>query len=345
MRQCSPQYPSGGVALVENLEMAASERIPTTTKQHFLAGTTAGLVTSAVLHPVDLVKVRYQVYDNSGNAYQSLFGAFRTIVKEESVFGLFQGLVPAAIASTVSWGGYFYFYEHSKKRKLGKVDQQASDSQRLSTVDHLLSGVEAGSIMVFLTNPLWLIKTRLQTQNAPGSCVKAHPKTRYNGLIDAIQKISIEEGFMGFYRGVIPALFLTSHGALQFAAYEQLKFSFNSFRGDHSNNNQPAFVSMAMGVTSKLFASTLTYPYQVIKTRLQQRGVERIVSNSSSKMVVREQRYSGVVDCATSIAKKEGMKGFFRGLAANCVKVAPSAGLTFLVYEECLKLLRIYDPI
>lgn len=85
--------------------------------QHFFAGLSAGTITAASLYPIDLVKVRYQVYDKSGNAYRSLYGAFETIVKDEGVRGLFQGLGPAVLASAVSWGGYIYFYEHAKVRQ------------------------------------------------------------------------------------------------------------------------------------------------------------------------------------------------------------------------------------
>ena len=85
--------------------------------QHFIAGITAGATTAATVHPIDLIKVRYQVYDKSGNAYRSLFSAFRTIVKEEGTRGLFQGLTPAVLASAVSWGGYMYFYELAKVRE------------------------------------------------------------------------------------------------------------------------------------------------------------------------------------------------------------------------------------
>jgi hypothetical protein len=50
--------------------------------------------------------------------------------------------------------------------------------------------------------------------------------------------------------------------------------------------------------------------------------------------------YIYIYICA--VCRKEGAKGFFRGLLPNCVKVAPSAAVTFLVYEESLKLLRRY---
>ena len=81
---------------------------------------------------------------------------------------------------------------------------------QLRTSDHLLSGIEAGSVMVFITNPFWLLKTRLQLQGAAGQ-----GSLRYNGPRDAIRTILKEEGVLGFYKGIIPALLLTSHGAVQ----------------------------------------------------------------------------------------------------------------------------------
>lgn len=45
---------------------------------------------SAILYPIDLVKVRYQVYDKSGRAYRSLASAFTTIFKQEGLSGLYQ---------------------------------------------------------------------------------------------------------------------------------------------------------------------------------------------------------------------------------------------------------------
>lgn len=96
-------------------------------------------------------------------------------------------------------------------------------SAQLATTDHLLSGIEAGSVMVFLTNPFWLLKTRLQLQ---GSASQGAP--RYHGFsgisdlyfiiiyhLDAVRTILKEEGVLGFYKGIVPALLLTSHGAVQ----------------------------------------------------------------------------------------------------------------------------------
>jgi solute carrier family 25 (mitochondrial folate transporter), member 32 len=103
---------------------------------------------------------------------------------------------------------------------------------------------------------------------------------------------------------------------------------------------------MTMGGAAKVVASVVTYPYQVIKSRLQQRD-----------QVLNTPRYQGVIHCARSILKypfpshlvsspqcrHEGPHGFFKGLIPNCLKVAPNASLTFLVYEECLKLMAYLE--
>eukprot|EP00602_Paraphysomonas_sp_CaronLab_P003291 CAMPEP_0185020532 /NCGR_PEP_ID=MMETSP1103-20130426/3135_1 /TAXON_ID=36769 /ORGANISM="Paraphysomonas bandaiensis, Strain Caron Lab Isolate" /LENGTH=225 /DNA_ID=CAMNT_0027551481 /DNA_START=391 /DNA_END=1068 /DNA_ORIENTATION=+ len=216
------------------------------------------------------------------------------------------------------------------------------NENRLGTSQHLLSGIEAGVIMVFFTNPIWLLKTRLQLQ---GSQKIANVK-QYNGPVDAIKTIFKEEGVMGFYKGTVPALLLTSHGAVQFAAYEWMKKIFQSYMNkwdavvNTKEHKQPAYVSMVIGGTAKIVAATVTYPYQVVKSRLQQRS-EITVSSTGSRVEV--PKYTGSVDCIRSILRNEGLRGFFKGLIPNCLKVAPNAALTFLVYEESLKLLMELD--
>ena len=54
---------------------------------------------------------------------------------------------------------------------------------------------------------------------------------------DAVKVIYREEGFIGYYRGIVPALFLTSHGAVQFAVYEQFKSAYKVFQG-HGHHEQ-----------------------------------------------------------------------------------------------------------
>ena len=91
---------------------------------------------------------------------------------------------------------------------------------------------------------------------------------------------------------------------------------------------QPLWVSIALGGFSKIVAASVTYPYQVVKSRLQQRGE------------LTNYRYSGVFNCIERTAREEGFRGFFRGLLPTALRVAPASALTFVVYEETLKMVK-----
>ena len=83
--------------------------------------------------------------------------------------------------------------------------------------------MEAGSILVMMFNPIWLIKTRLALQGSNASAEGSSKNVRYRGMLHAGSTIVKEEGVKGLYKGLVPALLLTSHGAVQFAVYEYLK--------------------------------------------------------------------------------------------------------------------------
>ena len=108
--------------------------------------------------------------------------------------------------------------------------------------------------------------------------------------------------------------------------YEKLKLWCKT--PEDEQQGPPAYVSMLTGGVAKSVATVATYPYQVIKSRLQQqRG-----------------KYRGMVDCVLKITRQEGIMGYFRGIVPNALKVAPQAALTFVLYEEAMKLLAVTSP-
>lgn len=66
---------------------------------------------------------------------------------------------PALYGATISWGLYFYFYEQAKSR------YNTNTNGTLLAWQYFASGMEAGLICVPLTNPIWLIKVRMQVQS------------------------------------------------------------------------------------------------------------------------------------------------------------------------------------
>ena len=153
---------------------------------HLAAGISAGVVTSLLLHPLDVVKVRFQVQDGRTVAtrYTGVLQATRQIFHTEGLRGLYRGVVPACWGSGASWGFYFYFYEAAKRRM--KADgwpahfmSRENNTTTLSMSQHMYAAWEAGTITCCFTNPLWLVKTRLQLQSGSP---EMHDKQRYRGM-------------------------------------------------------------------------------------------------------------------------------------------------------------------
>ncbi|KAF0914325.1 hypothetical protein E2562_028208 [Oryza meyeriana var. granulata] len=256
--------------------------------------------------------------------YRNTAHAVYTIARSEGLRGLYAGFYPAVLGSTVSWGLYFFFYNRAKQRYLQGQDDQ------LRPVHHLVSAAEAGALVCLFTNPIWLVKTRLQLQTP------SHHTSRYSGFSDALRTILKEEGWLALYRGIGPGLLLVTHGAIQFTAYEELRKAviFAKSRQTTTDNRscEDSLNSIdyaALGAGSKVTAILLTYPYQVIRARLQQRpGSDGTPKYMDSWHVVKE------------TARHEGVRGFYRGITSNLLKNLPAASLTFVVYENVIKLFK-----
>ncbi len=276
---------------------------------HLIAGILSGVATSFLLHPLDVLKVRYQVQDGVVHAlrYRSLAGAVRDVHASEGLRGFYRGMAPALVGSGASWGLYFYFYESCKRRLRGGGEAPPP----LSALQHAYAAWEGGTITCLFTNPVWLVKTRMQLQTGPPGAAAA-ASGGYASMAHAFASIVRQEGPQGLYRGLAPALLLTLHGVVQFVSYEALKVRLAS-------DSDGAL--LGAGVLSKVAAVTLTYPYQVTKSRLQQRFEGAPA-------------YTGTLDCMQKTWRREGLRGFYRGFLANLLRVAPQSALTLLLYER-----------
>ncbi|XP_022775365.1 folate transporter 1, chloroplastic isoform X3 [Durio zibethinus] len=237
--------------------------------------------------------------------------------------GLYAGFFPAVLGSTVSWGLYFFFYGRAKQRYSKNREEKVNPGL------HLASAAEAGALVSLCTNPIWLIKTRLQLQTP------IHQSRPYSGVYDALRTILREEGWTALYKGLGPGLLMqVSHGAIQFTAYEELRRILVDYKGrkrksESASNLLNSFDYAVLGGSSKIAAILVTYPFQVIRTRSQQRpSNEGIPRYMSSWHVVKE------------TARFEGFRGFYKGITPNLLKNVPASSITFIVYENVLKLLR-----
>jgi len=342
----------------------------------WISGVLGGAGSTILLYPLGLVKVRLQVNeDPTGNQKgaqltqqrRTIVSTIRGVIRHEGVAGLYQGLTPALLGSALSWGGYFYLYEgiklrliEEKRRKANIIDSsdRTDDDTKLVFSENFTCSCMAGAALVVCTNPIWLIKTRMQLQMTrvlevkAGKAANGSPKDAikppYKNIVDAARTIVREEGPLALYKGAAPAMMLISHGGVQFGTYEYLKTHFGTYtkakRSTGTNNSgighqlQDSIGYLTMGAVSKIIASTATYPLQVIKSRLQQRSQAAELSASGEVKIVKRE-YAGVIDCVARIWKREGTRGFFKGCIPNVIRVTPNAAITLVVYESAMNFL------
>ena len=102
---------------------------------------------------------------------------------------------------------------------------------QLSPSSHLLAASTAGIVTLGITNPIWVVKTRLVLQfgRDQNMLSKQDPNKVYKGMFDALKKIAVHEGIPGLYKGFVPGIWGVSHGAIQFMTYEELKSAYNNY--------------------------------------------------------------------------------------------------------------------
>lgn len=286
--------------------------------EHLVAGMLGGVSATLTLHPLDLIKIRFQVSDGSGRApvYGGLLKGFRSIINKNGWTGLYQGAAPNVVGSGSAWGLYFFGYNFLKAWMQGDSDIPLGAEQ------HLLAGAVAGVCTLSVTNPIWVVKTRMCLQYDKGT-VGHTPQ--YRGMLDCLSKIWKHEGIPGLYKGFVPGLFGVSHGALQFMAYEELKKGYSRYFGTPINKKLGTFEYLCMASLSKIFAVVTTYPYQVVRSRLQNHHTIGM--------------YKGSMDILQRIWRFEGARGFYKGLVPNILRVTPACAITFLVYENVIHVL------
>lgn len=288
-----------------------------------LAGACAGFVSSIVTCPLDVIKTRLQVksfvYGHDIAEFKGISGVTRVISRiwhEDGLRGFYRGLGPTVVGYLPTWAIYFCVYDAGKKFFSSEWPQ----AQNHPFAVHIASAMVAGATSTTTTSPMWVIKTRSMLQS---SSVPEH--LRYKNLFDAFAKIYQREGVMAFYKGLLPSLLGVFHVVVQFPLYEHFKSrTAEAKRGEPLTSGSILLCSGG----SKMLASIATYPHEVLRTRLQMLPV------STTKNGITQPHYAGLLQTIYSIAKSEGLPGFYRGMGVNLVRTVPSSGLTILTYVQ-----------
>ena len=320
---------------------------------HFVAGGAGGMTAATLTSPLDVLKTRLQ-----STFYQSELAARRTakgipppsqmsllragwlhisetgailaaIPKVEGWRALFKGLGPNLIGVVPARAINFWAYGNGKRF----YAEQFFAGQDVAGA-HLLAAATAGIITGTATNPIWLVKTRLQLdkEHAKGSGGQGR---MYKNAWDCVVKTVRHEGIRGLYRGLTASYLGVSESTLQWMLYEQAKKSLARRHQDlvlsgREPNTWDKTVEWTGKLTAaggaKFVAALITYPHEVVRTRLRQAPVD-----ASGRV-----KYTGLWSCFTTVFKEEGMASLYGGLVPHMFRVVPSAAIMFGVYEGVL---------
>ncbi|KAL3904293.1 MAG: hypothetical protein SGILL_010124, partial [Bacillariaceae sp.] len=153
----------------------------------------------------------------------------------------------------------------------------------------------------------------------------------YPNLVTAANGLYQNRGIQGFYAGWFPGLVgkIPSY-ALTWTFFQQLK-RMRSMLSDEPAKN---YENTIMGCVASTATVCIMIPMDTIKTRLVVQSSQKILSDTA---------YKGIVDCAVRIAREEGIRTFYRGLAPRLISVVPMIGIQFGVYEAMKRIMLQRD--
>lgn len=334
------------------MEAPLKERRPWT---HFVAGGAGGMTAATLTSPLDVLKTRLQstFYQASLAASRSAKGIppphelplaraallhiretgqiLAQIPKVEGYKALFKGLGPNLVGVVPARAINFWAYGNGKR----VYSQLLFDGKETAGV-HLLSAATAGIITGTATNPIWLVKTRLQLDKQHAKDASSGQQGRlYKNAWDCTVKTVRHEGIRGLYRGLSASYLGVSESTLQWVLYEQAKSSLARRQERLAISGSPPTTwdrtvewtgKLTAAGGAKFVAALITYPHEVVRTRLRQAPVD-----ASGRV-----KYTGLWSCFTTVFKEEGMAALYGGLVPHMLRVVPSAAIMFGMYEGVL---------
>ncbi|KAE7998860.1 hypothetical protein FH972_003359 [Carpinus fangiana] len=271
-----------------------------------ISGAIAGAVSRTVVAPLETIRTHLMV----GSLGHSTTEVFQSIMESDGWKGLFRGNLVNVIRVAPSKAIELLAFETIKKQ----LTPQPGMQPKIPIPASLIAGAIAGVSSTLATYPLELLKTRLTVQRGV-----------YKNLLDAFLKIVQEEGPAELYRGLTPSIIgVIPYAATNYFAYDTLRKAYKkAFKKEEIGSVMTLLIGSAAGAIS----STATFPLEVARKHMQAAGA------------INGRQYKSMLHALVSILENEGLPGLYRGLGPSCVKLVPAAGISFMCYEACKRIL------
>lgn len=294
------------------------------TSVHLLAGASAGLISSFTLQPLDLLKTRLQQQKKEVAGYRTTL--LRELNKLVTVKDLWRGVLPSTLRTSVGAGLYFTILSQTRQYLDRNRQHQASATSvlpRLSPLENLATGFVVRAAVGVITMPITVVKTRYESS-----------MYNYNSMYEGFEGIYTDGGkgsVRNFFKGTVATLARDCpYAGLYVLFYEGFKnevvpSAVRAFRADDT---------VAAGLTNSISAvcaasvlTALTAPFDAVKTRLQ---LATLTKGPATSILAATRQL---------LLEPGGARNLFNGLSLRLGRKALSAGISWCIYEELLKML------
>ncbi|GMI81143.1 EMBRYO DEFECTIVE 104, suppressor of high stearate content 1, SODIUM HYPERSENSITIVE 1 [Hibiscus trionum] len=274
--------------------------------RRLISGGIAGAVSRTCVAPLETIRTHLMV-GSSGNSTTEVF---HNILQTEGWKGLFRGNLVNVIRVAPSKAIELFAFDTVNKL----LSPNPGEESKIPIPASLVAGACAGVSSTLVTYPLELVKTRLTIE-----------KNMYDGILDAFLKILQKEGPAELYRGLAPSLIgVIPYSATNYFAYDTLRKVYRKISKEEKIGNVE---TLLIGSLAGAISSSATFPLEVARKHMQVGALHG------------RQVYKNVVHALASILEQEGVPGLYKGLGPSCMKLVPAAGISFMCYEACKRIL------
>jgi len=263
----------------------------------FVSGFVAGVASRSLTAPLDRCKIILQA-QRRRHQTMSLRHLIVNIYKDGGILSFWRGNGTNCIKMGPEQGMRFFVYD-LLQRRIGE-DSDLSFSQRW------LCGAISGATAQTCIYPLEVAKTRL----ALGS---------YNGIIHCLRQVYAEAGVRGLFAGYGASV----SGVIPYVATDLSIFYTLKSKYRKRYRKEPQTIHFGIfGAISAVIAQLVSYPFAVARVRLQAQGMSEY-----------QTKFNGLFDCFITTFRQTGIRGIYRGLSTNLLRVVPAISLTYIINE------------
>mmetsp|Transcript_9880 Transcript_9880/g.17800 ORF Transcript_9880/g.17800 Transcript_9880/m.17800 type:complete len:335 (-) Transcript_9880:354-1358(-) len=273
-----------------------------TFKIGLISGGAAGTVADFVLFPLDTIKTRLQ----SSSAARAAPELFK---------GIYQGLLPAVLASAPAGAAFFGTYDFLK-RSVGEILEKYRPDGSLAPLAHMVAAAGGDIASSAVRVPFELVKQKLQTG-------------QYSSVLNAVRGIVAKDGIKGLYTGYFSLVLRElPFDLIEFPLYELMKKTALNIKRSRTGSPQARlenWESAACGSFAGAIAAAVTTPLDVVKTRL---------------MTAPPGKYNGVLHAMKLVIEEEGANALLSGFTARVMWIGLGGAIFFGGYESTKRALE-----